>query len=798
MAALVGSLLVPAEDLVVHAAPAPGDGRASSGDPAGATPANDAVGVLVRLERQHRSADTLDAGDLADIVRQSAKTSALPAQRVPGVASAKSLGEGFFTVELTDRVTSEQALRLVADIEASTPGAVAEPNWVIQRDPIASQALRTNAGQVNAPWGLDRTDQLGLPLDGQYAFGANGGAGVRVYIVDSGIRATHVDLAGRVASGFTAISDGRGTDDCAGHGTHVAGTVAGTSSGIAKKATVVPVRVFVCTGETTSFQVLQGLDWILSQAMSDEAPAVVNMSLGGPVSESLNAMVAELVAAGVPVVVSSGNDAVDACNYSPASAPSAITVNASGRDDVYAEFSNYGSCTDIYAPGEDIVSAGVASNDEFTTKSGTSMAAPHVAGAVAVLLSEGASPYSDFEQILASANPDVIDTGGVPDDPTALLYLAPRLSQVTSAPRNVAVSPRLNSAALTWTVPGDLNGGTIADYVVKYRAGSTGAWLTFNDGVGVTTAATVTGLNRGTSYQFSVAAKTPAGTSTPAVVQASTQSGLASVPKSVAADGGAWRVDLSWSAPSTSNGGTISDYVVRYRVGSSGSWQTFADGVRTSRSATVTGLTEGWRYEFSIAGVTQYGVGAASSPVSAIPCCTDVSRERSFATEIRWLADRGITGGFRDGTFRPLDSVNRDAMAAFLYRFAGSPAFTPPARSPFSDVSPAAPFYKEITWLASTGITGGYSDGTFRPASPVNRDAMATFLYRFAGQPSYSAPARSPFDDVTPKTPFYKQIMWLASTGVSGGYSDGTFRPLRPVARDAMAAFLYRFDRTGY
>lgn len=176
---------------------------------------------------------------------------------------------------------------------------------------------------------------------------------------------------------------------------------------------------------------------------------------------------------------------------------------------------------------------------------------------------------------------------------------------------------------------------------------------------------------------------------------------------------------------------------------------------------------------------------------------SDVPASRPFAKEIEWLAGSGITQGFSDGTFRPLGTVNRDAMAAFLYRFAGRPAFTPPATSPFSDISPSTPFYKEITWLASTGVTGGFSDGTYRPQGTINRDAMAAFLYRFAGRPSFTPPSTSPFTDVSPSTPFYKEIMWLAQTEITGGFSDGSFRAIQPVNRDAMAAFLFRFDNKG-
>lgn len=175
----------------------------------------------------------------------------------------------------------------------------------------------------------------------------------------------------------------------------------------------------------------------------------------------------------------------------------------------------------------------------------------------------------------------------------------------------------------------------------------------------------------------------------------------------------------------------------------------------------------------------------------------DVPPDRAFADEIEWLATQGITSGFSDGTFRPLGTVNRDAMAAFIYRLAGEPSFTPPTTSPFTDVTPSTPFYREITWLATQGITEGFSDGLFRPWRAVPRNAMAAFLYRFAGSPDFTAPAESPFIDMTPSSPFYREVMWLASTGITGGFTDQTFRPDEAVNRDAMAAFLFRFDELG-
>ncbi|WP_371212504.1 NPCBM/NEW2 domain-containing protein [Kocuria sp. SM24M-10] len=175
---------------------------------------------------------------------------------------------------------------------------------------------------------------------------------------------------------------------------------------------------------------------------------------------------------------------------------------------------------------------------------------------------------------------------------------------------------------------------------------------------------------------------------------------------------------------------------------------------------------------------------------------SDVANNQ-YRTQIQWLADRGITTGWPDGTFRPLSPVNRDAMAAFLYRLAGQPDFQAPAESPFEDVPTTNQFYKEITWAHDRGITTGYEDGTFRPLQSINRDAIAAFMYRYAGEPEHTAPAESEFIDIVPGQQFYKEIHWLESMGITTGWTESdtirTFRPLQPIARDAMAAFLYRY-----
>lgn len=172
-----------------------------------------------------------------------------------------------------------------------------------------------------------------------------------------------------------------------------------------------------------------------------------------------------------------------------------------------------------------------------------------------------------------------------------------------------------------------------------------------------------------------------------------------------------------------------------------------------------------------------------------------------FSTHIMWLAGEGISTGYPDGTFRPQAHVTRDAMAAFLYRLKGSPEFTPPAVSPFVDITPETQFYKEITWLVSQGITTGYPDSTYRPLQPVNRDAMAAFMYRFYGSPAYTPPVNRLFEDVTlGNSQFYKEISWLGQLGISNGYDTGwgcrAYRQWDPVQRDGMAAFMYRL-KTG-
>ncbi|MFE2011499.1 S8 family peptidase [Streptomyces sp. NPDC059491] len=291
-------------------------------------------------------------------------------------------------------LTVQEAKRLAADPAVGT---------VVQ-----NKRFSINETQEKPPsWGLDRIDQAETAGDEKYTYPDAGGEGVTAYVIDTGVRITHQDFGGRATHGFDAVDKDDSADDGNGHGTHVAGTIAGTSHGVAKKAKIVAVRVLDDNGSGTTDQVVAGIDWVTEH---HSGPSVANMSLGGGADEALDAAVQRAIASGVTFAVAAGNESSDAGQGSPSRVPEAITVASSTKDDEQSDFSNFGAVVDLYAPGSDITSDWNDSDTGVKTISGTSMATPHVVGAAALYLAAhpSATPAETAAALTGAATADAI------------------------------------------------------------------------------------------------------------------------------------------------------------------------------------------------------------------------------------------------------------------------------------------------------------------------------------------------------------------------------------------------------
>lgn len=453
--------------------------------------------------------------------------------REDGVAVSQTFSHAVHAAVVSATSDEAAALARSADVLAVEPDA----------------PVRISGTQASPPWGLDRIDQRSRALSASFS-SATQGSGVDVYVVDTGVLRTHTEFTGRVATGWTGINDGYGTRDCNGHGTHVAGTAAGTVSGVAKKARIIPVRVLDCSGGGRTSGIIAGLNWI-TQNHAAGVPAVVNLSLGGPVSSTMDAALRAVIADGVVAVVAAGNERADACNVSPARVPAALTIAATNRYDRQAWFSNRGRCVDMFAPGVEIRSAWRLSNTSFNYLDGTSMAAPHVAGAAALLLSRPGAPtaVSVTAQLVTTATPGVVGdlsyatpnrllfvdplAGLVPQNavkvptsdtplpplveqptvpaPTPTLTPAPTPKPVLTAPgpaQRVAGRALRRAARVTWT-PGASSGSALVSQTVRVYVGNR---LVRSIRVGAATRLlTVRSLRPTLRYRFAVVARNGVG-----------------------------------------------------------------------------------------------------------------------------------------------------------------------------------------------------------------------------------------------------------------------------------------------
>jgi subtilisin family serine protease len=369
---------------------------------------------------------------------------------VPNVelTDVERVGKNLFTVDLPNAVSESEAIKIADELEKSPKVKIVEPDYPITLSISEPENIQNTSS--SGLWGLDRIDQRSSTLNGTYKFD-NTGLNVNAYVIDTGIY-PHNDFGSRLKLGYNAVSDDEDTalnrfsTDCStnGHGTHVAGILGGTTYGVAKDVSLIPIRVFDCNGDAYNSDVIDGIIWAIDHHKAGEL-AVANMSLGGNKSTILDFWVQALISDGVHVVVASGNSNVDACNSSPASTPGTITVNSAGQSDVRSSFSNFGACTDIFAPGESILSASNFGLNSTRTLQGTSMASPFVAGAVSKILE--ANPNFNRNEVIAelldSATPFVSSKFR---DPSRLLYSpAPLVEQQELA--DAAIQAQINADA---------------------------------------------------------------------------------------------------------------------------------------------------------------------------------------------------------------------------------------------------------------------------------------------------------------------------------------------------------------
>ena len=532
-----------------------------------------------------------------------------------------------FAGEIADLSPSQvKSLRLnpkVRSIEADTP-------------------VRREATQSPAAWGLDRIDQRTNTLSNSYSYDTTG-SGVKAYVVDSGILASHSDFGSRVTSGtnaFSGVNDGRGTSDCDGHGTHVAGIIGGTIYGVAKEVTLVPVRVLDCTGGGTASGIINGLNWIIGNHGPD-TPAVANLSLGLAPNTAVDRAVKATIDDGVSVVVAAGNENKDSCERSPSRVSAAVTVGAVDSSDRRAYFSNFGSCVDLFAPGMSITSDW--KDGSTMVVSGTSMATPHVAGTVALILgvTPTRSPANVSTDLKTLATTGTISNGGE-RSPNLLLHTGatpPPVTEAPVAPTSVsATTPANATTTVTW-LP-STSTPTLDQTVNIYRDGTL---LRSTVVASSTKTMTYSSMTTGASYTFTVQARNSIGLSTAssastAVVWRTVPSKPTSVAAAVNPSGIA---SLTWSV--TSDGGSaLTEQLVRTYRDSELVATTSVSGTATGFT-TTTSLDVGASYKFTVQVRNSIGLSPVSGYSNTVVFANAPSPATSVVATLKFTSNAKIT-----------------------------------------------------------------------------------------------------------------------------------------------------------
>ncbi len=655
---------------------------------------------------------------------------------IPGSAQAAGTSSDYIVLYessagLTQKVASEEARGndvqdvfrsavkgYVASLDSADVARLRAQDGVllVEKDkPVEALSAGPRSGLASS-WGLDRVDQRTLPLNSLISTSQNG-FGVTAYIIDTGIRADHTQFGGRVAVGYDAIGDGQNTNDCNGHGTHVAGTVGGSTYGVAPEVSLVAVRVLNCSGSGSTAGVIAGINWATANHAAGVA-AVANMSLRGGYSAALNTATENAIADGITFAVAAGNENANACNSSPASTPNALTVGSTTSSDARSSFSNWGSCVDIFAPGSGITSAWSSSSTATNTISGTSMASPHVAGAAALLLS--ANPASTPAQV-ATAMGGAATTGIVTDagtgSPNRLLYTGdaatpnptpeppPAPAPTAPANDNFASAATLSSLAATtgttvaathetgepshvnsgygsaksvwynWTAPADgeldvKTEGSNFDTLLAAYTGSSISALTVryasDDVIGGNWSRLIFPVTAGTTYRIvidgyggSSGSTRLSGTFTAATTPP--PAGAPAAPTALIATAGNSSASVAFTAGSD-NGAAITNY--EYSTDNGSTW-TARSPVATSSPILISGLSNGTTYSIKLRAANSVGTGAASSAVSVTPVApptpTPAPGNDNFANAATLSSLAGTAGTTVAATHEPNEPSHVDS-----------------------------------------------------------------------------------------------------------------------------------------